>query len=534
MWYFQRMDRAGAKGIIITKHAKLGPAYYIISRPKERTEQDSYYGTRGDMCKLTTSEVARLDCGIYEDLVDHEYRFYGTPGESYGPLNFKYAGAGESKSYVTAVSRPGSQPKVDGKFFGMAIQAGSEPVAITHLGQYANGNAAGVYTLMVVRAEDGNVLASAELDTGKGYVDAMGFKYAALETPLHLDPAPGQCVVIKPRGLQPEAQYDVRCAKASYRAIRSGRELIEAGIKLGTIEPGELIFLNLPNHPGSGTDKTPPSAPARVTKRVGTNLGIQGVEVAWTAASDNNWLSYYEVLRDGAVIGKAAKGTFFFDCKGTPRKNLEARYEVRSVDGDRNRSGLVAAELVAGDPESYTALGGFGPTQGSEQWRYEESVEGGGFRELRWDNGGYEGRWVGSGLATIGRIWMQPGAQSDVSRTFIAPTNGSLTISGSIRKDPSAENGHLIRACIRHNDRQVWPAAGWAEVLPDYSKTIDCCLESLSVLAGDSVRFVLEHSGHIVPGSRDLESNCCGESANVGSPPQKHFDSIGKSARYRT
>jgi hypothetical protein len=178
---------------------------------------------------------------------------------------------------------------------------------------------------------------------------------------------------------------------------------------------------------------------------------------------------------------------------------VEARYEVRSVDGDGNRSGLAVAELVAGDPESYTALGGFGPTQGAGQWKYEGSVGGGGFRELRWENGGYEGRWVGSGLAAVGRIWMQPGAQADVSRTFIAPANGSLTISGSIRKDPSAENGHPIRARLLHNEQQVWPANGWAEVMPDYAKTIDCRLESLPVAEGDSVRFVLEHSGHIVP-----------------------------------
>jgi hypothetical protein len=78
-----------------------------------------------------------------------------------------------------------------GVIFGGAIQTGSEPITITHLGQYAELYAEGVYTLMVVRGEDGAVLASAELDTSKGNVDAMGFKYAALSTPLRLDPAPG-------------------------------------------------------------------------------------------------------------------------------------------------------------------------------------------------------------------------------------------------------------------------------------------------------------------------------------------------------
>jgi hypothetical protein len=224
---------------------------------------------------------------------------------------------------------------------------------------------------------------------------------------------------------------------------------------------------------------------------------MQGVEVAWKGGSDNNWVSYYEILKEGVLVAKAAIGSFFFDYKGNARENLKARYEVRTVDGDGNRSPAVAAELTDGDPETYTALGGFCPTQGANQWKYEEAIEGASFRDMRWDNGGYEGRWVGSGMATIGRIWMQPGAQSDVSRTFVAPASAMLTISGSIRKDPSAENGHTIKARVLHNDRQIWPASGWAEILPDYSKAVECQLEDLPVAQGDSVRFVLQHSGHL-------------------------------------
>jgi hypothetical protein len=272
---------------------------------------------------------------------------------------------------------------------------------------------------------------------------------------------------------------------------------MQTGIELAPVMPGEVIFLNLPNYPGSGTDKTPPSPPQRVTKRLGTNLGIQGVEVAWQPGADNNWVSNYEILKDGAVIAKAATGCFFFDYHGNPLQNLQARYEVRTVDGDGNRSPLQVAEQVAGDPETYTALGGFSPTQGAHQWKYEEALEGTAFREMRWDHGGYEGRWVGSGMAKIGRIWMQPGAHSDVSRTFVAPANAVLSISGSIRKDPSAQNGHMIKARILQNERQVWPATGWAEIAPDFSPSVECRVEDLHVAQGDSVRFVLMHSGHL-------------------------------------
>ena len=103
--------------------------------------------------------------------------------------------------------------------------------------------------------------------------------------------------------------------------------------------------------------------------------------LVWAPASDNNWVSYYEVLKNGAVVAKAAKGTFYFDYKDG--RSLDARNEVRTVDGDGNRSPFVAAKLAAGDAETYTALGGFSPTQGAGQWRYEEAVEGPGFSELR-------------------------------------------------------------------------------------------------------------------------------------------------------
>jgi hypothetical protein len=102
----------------------------------------------------------------------------------------------------------------------------------------------------VVRAEDGKVLASADLDASKGSVDAMGFKCAALSTPLRLDAAAAKPVVVKPRGLKPELAYDVRCAKSNYQASKLGSSLMQDGIEFPGVEPGELIFLNLASYPG--------------------------------------------------------------------------------------------------------------------------------------------------------------------------------------------------------------------------------------------------------------------------------------------
>lgn len=500
IWYFQRMSRDSTKGVIITKHTKVGPSYYLVSKPIAQNESDSYYGGPLNMSKVTTSGAAVMDTGIYQDPWDNQYRFYGVPGETYGPLNFKYQGASGDTSFVTSVMKLGEKKPVTDRFFGMAIQVDKNPIIITHLGQYSGDGQKGLYTLMVVRAEDGVVIGSTDLDLGKDTTDILGFKYSRLKEAIRLDPTSNKRpVLIKPRGLNADLVYDVRCAISNYRTRRTGRDLLEHGIKIETTEASDLIFLNLPVHPGSGLDRTAPSPPLTVTKRLGTNLGVQGVEISWKPGSDNNWISYYEILKDGKVIDKVAKGTFVFYYQGNAREQLPSRYEVRTIDGDGNYSPSVTAQEIGGEPEIYRALGGYSPTQGGNNWKYEESEDEEGFREMRWSNGGYEGQWIGSGPAKVGRTWMQPGAHSNVARTFVVPTKGSLTIFGSIRKDPSSANGRAMRARIILNDQQLWPARGWGEIPPLYTKEVQYRLENINAAPGDELRFILQHSGYTTP-----------------------------------
>ena len=61
------------------------------------------------------------------------------------------------------------------------------------------------------------------------------------------------------------------------------------GIKVVDPAPGELMYLGLPNHPGSGVDHTVPSDPLNVTKALGTNMGVTGVELRWKPSTDDNF-----------------------------------------------------------------------------------------------------------------------------------------------------------------------------------------------------------------------------------------------------
>jgi hypothetical protein len=345
----------------------------------------------------------------------------------------------------------------------------------------------------VVRAEDGAVLATADLDMSQTQPDAMGFKYVHLAQPIQLEAA-AKPVVIYPNGLLPSAAYEVRAGVAGLRIRQTGAKLMADGITLDKIGPGEMIFLNLPNYPGSGTDKVPPTAPTGFTKNLATNLGVEGIELRWSPSQDDNWLSYYEIHKNGKLVGKVAIGTFYFDHSDSARNDIDAQFEVTAVDGDGNRSPAVAAQKVGDSLTTYEALGDFSLSQMAKQWLYEESGKDGSYRELTWTSKGYEGSWTGSGMGRIGRIWMQPSATYDLSRTFIVPSAGMIKTSGTIRKDPGAENGKSCFVRIVKNNEQVWPKEGWAEVFPKYETATTYDIHDLRVEAGDKLRFVVKHN----------------------------------------
>lgn len=153
-------------------------------------------------------------------------------------------------------------------------------------------------------------------------------------------PAPGP-VTIKPKGLLPAENYTVTFQESQASEERSGDDLMQKGIVFQKMLPGELVYLNLPLHPGSKRDRQAPTPPSDVRKTAAENMGYPGVELAWKAGADDNWVSYYEVFRNGTAIDKVAKGTYYFD--HSAGADLAAQYEVRTVDGSGNASAKAAA-----------------------------------------------------------------------------------------------------------------------------------------------------------------------------------------------
>ena len=106
--------------------------------------------------------------------------------------------------------------------------------------------------------------------------------------------------------------------------------------------PGELVYLNLPLHPGSKLDKEPPTAPSDVQKQAAENMGYPGRR-ADLEAGHRQQLDL--LLRGASATARrstsVAKGTYYFD--HSAGADLAAKYEVRTVDGAGNASARAAA-----------------------------------------------------------------------------------------------------------------------------------------------------------------------------------------------
>ena len=260
--------------------------------------------------------------------------------------------------------------------------------------------------------------------------------------------APGP-VTIFPRGLLADHRYVVDFDQAAESFTRTGAELMVDGITLSSPLPGELIYLNLPLRPRGGRDITPPSAPGMVLARRETNLGQAGMALYWSPGTDDIWVSGYEVRRNDVVLGKVCTGLMYFD--HADGWSPDARYAIRTLDGDGNASAWTDAVPIAGEPLTATAMGGLFSEQGRLGWHAETTVDGTSFVPMRWvappktasadeggspnQIGGVEGCWEGAGGARLGRAWMQASRETCGVRTWVAPVAGAVRVVSRVMKE---------------------------------------------------------------------------------------------------
>ena len=317
--------------------------------------------------------------------------------------------------------------------------------------------------------------------------------------------APGPITVF-PQGLLPEHKYEIAFDLSKESTLRSGADIMANGISLSAQPAGELIYIGLPNRPGNSSDKMAPLPPGNVLVRQEVNIGYSGIGVYWSAGSDNNWVSSYEVRRGRRNLGKVSTGTTFFD--RSPGWNLNEAYAVRTIDGDGNASGWKTAEKINGEPVTASALGGLFADRGREGWCADVTTDGVKFSPMAWiipprtssadeggtpnQPGGIEGWWEGFGGARLGRSWMQSSPQAGSVRTWVAPESGTVNIVSRVMKEWYRQAvGTPLRARILQGHVQIWPESGWA-LIPLNSITGVMHDLTVNVQKGDSIRFLLD------------------------------------------
>ncbi|WP_308798213.1 hypothetical protein [Agromyces silvae] len=280
-------------------------------------------------------------------------------------------------------------------------------------------------------------------------------------------------VTVYPKGLDPELDYSVTFQNSLATSTKTGAEWMADGITAQNWG-GDLVWLNVTDFPGAQTDTTPPAAPTEVTATPATEMGFEGIAVTWTHAVDDNWVSKYEVLKDGVVVATSGKAAYAFIEGG----DAEAEYTVRAVDGDGNQSPL--AEVV-----STTASSDFTREQGGRGWSYE-AHEAGGVTPLTWDE--RTSRWSAPGYLTIGDAWQHPSMTADSVRVWTSHVDGAGEILPS-RISVGSPGGDGVRVRVLVDDVQVWPETGWVTV--PSGEAIETPLIETALEEGSRVSFVV-------------------------------------------
>ena len=180
-------------------------------------------------------------------------------------------------------------------------------------------------------------------DTGRNWFERVSGD--GLRATVHrLGGSTGSSVTVYPAGLSlnPTTTYQVGFQLSGTTLNLTGAQIASSGITMPSgVAAGEVIYINLPGRPGGGGDSTAPSTPSSVTATASTDDNYPDVQVSWNASTDNTWVSYYDVSRDGSYLGRVAKGTVFLD--HTPGASPYATYQIVAVDGAGNRSGTGAS-----------------------------------------------------------------------------------------------------------------------------------------------------------------------------------------------
>jgi len=313
---------------------------------------------------------------------------------------------------------------------------------------------------------------------------------------------PEKRVIVFPAGLVADENYTVSFAMTDDTFTKTGKELMENGIVLENTPARQLIYLNLPDAPGKIQTAATPIIP-RAFKLPENNVGVSGVGIYWCTDTNETNIRYYEISRNGEVIGSVAKGRYFFDY--STGWDINSVYSVRAIgDTDKATTWTNAEKVASNSSLVYSSLGDHGENFGINGWSAETSVDLKTFDAMKWTPaarfpgadfggtpnqvGGIEGYWEGAQCAKVGRGWFQASPDAYCVKSFTVSVPGNITLTGrAVKEWYHSEYGSDIEVCVLKNSEILVPfftlKRGDIDGL-SYNKTFD-------VEKGDVIRFVV-------------------------------------------
>jgi len=155
------------------------------------------------------------------------------------------------------------------------------------------------------------------------------------------------------------------------------------------------------------------------------------------------------------------------------------------------RATLAAAEVRAADGAKVTGLEGLPGVKidGNEvKLLFRPEHEAPRFTQMatpptrgaEWYGSSY---WTGGETwARVGKDWMHPGDTMDTARVFVAPADGRVSVSGTVKK--LHLDGDGVKVSVEHNDNEVWAAELDGKDSVGKEPTL-----TLEIKKGDALRF---------------------------------------------
>lgn len=318
------------------------------------------------------------------------------------------------------------------------------------------------------------------------------------------------------RGLQKEETYQVTFQNRAETYALTGEVLMQKGLYLEDVGCGELVYLNLSDHPGNTCVDTVALPPQRAVVRQEMNIGHDGVGIYWIGAPGKG-ISHYQVYRDGDLLANVAVGNYWFDY--TDAYDPDACYEICTVADNGKVSAPCKAQKISGEPFAVAASGNHSDHIETKGWTAEWSADLQTFAPMAFvppaqppladlggtpnQIGGIEGYWEGPGGAKVARGWQQTSAEAYCIRKYTVKTTGTYALTARANRDwYHMESGGQIRATILLNEQTLIP---WTELRKNdlYGAAF---YDTLQLKQGDELRFVLDRSQQSQPVHFDPEA----------------------------